>query len=103
MPLVGCTPEKFGRGPAELVRLSAVLIEEGQRVRPDRRPLRRGEIPAGGGVLGQTLDLVAPEGDGGEDLTCRRITIEWLPNDKPFARPRPDLLTGRGASDLTSV
>lgn len=60
--------EQLGRRPAEPVRLSAELIDAGQRVRADRRPLRRGKIPAGRSVPGQVLDLVASGSDGGREV-----------------------------------
>jgi hypothetical protein len=57
-------PEELRGGPAEAERLDAELVEEGERVLAHRRPLGRGEIPAGRGVRGQALDLVAPGGNG---------------------------------------
>lgn len=61
--------EQLGRGPAVSMGLGAVLVEEAQRVCPDRRPLGRREISAGRGVLGRALDLVAPGGHGGREVS----------------------------------
>jgi hypothetical protein len=60
--------EQLGRSPAKPVRRSAGLVDEGQGVLAHRLPFRRGEIPAGRGVLGKALDLVAPVGDGRREV-----------------------------------
>ncbi|MFB0491167.1 hypothetical protein ABIE45_003753 [Methylobacterium sp. OAE515] len=87
--------EQLRGGSAEPVRLSAMLVEEGQRVLPHRGPLRRREIPARRGVLEQTLDLVALGGDGGREVGHAGGVG---PNGcRPANRPRSsrsDLLTG---------
>jgi hypothetical protein len=61
-------PEQLRRRSAEPVRLVAELVDEGETVPAQRRPLRREEVPAGGRVLGQTFELVAPGGDGGRKV-----------------------------------
>jgi hypothetical protein len=60
--------EELRRGPAEPVRFGAELVEEGERVLAHRLPLRRQQVPAGRGVLGQALDLIAPRSDGGRKV-----------------------------------
>jgi hypothetical protein len=66
--VLGVDAEQLLRRPAEPLRLGAVLVEEGQRVRPHRRPARWGQLPARRGVLGQAPDLVAPGSYGEREV-----------------------------------
>lgn len=57
--------EQIGRQPAEPICLRAELVDESQRVRANRCPLRWCEIAARRGVLGQTLGLLGKRCLGG--------------------------------------